>query len=336
MDTALVIMAAGIGSRFGEGIKQLHTVGKHGELIIDYSIHDAVKAGFRKIVLIISREIERDFEEIFGKRMRHILAKYGVEVDVVFQEMDDIPEGASVPEGRVKPWGTGQAVLACRDVIREPFLVINADDYYGETAFIQGHAFLKECAGPDESSASNAVEIAAGRIPHPAPLNLCMAGYVLKNTMSRHGGVTRGVCSMDRNGYLKSITETHELRMEGGMARGWYETPDGQKVPCSIPPDATVSMNMWGLTPEFIHLLEKEFERFFRDIRRKGTELTEEFILPTIIGHLLEKGRVRVKVLNTGDKWFGMTFREDAEAVKEEIRDLIASGVYAEELFSDL
>lgn len=305
--TALAIMAAGIGARYGGGIKQLETVGPNGELIIDYSIHDAVAAGFDKIVFIIRRDIESDFREAIGERVEKACAARGVEVAYAFQSLDDIPSGVSFTAGRTKPWGTGQAVLACKDLIQEPFAVINADDYYGKEAYRAVHDFLS-CCGPDR------------------PCDFCMAGFVLENTLSENGGVTRGVCKVDCAGYLSDVEEIRGIARRGDRAEGYTESLQGGKDVVSVPLDSLVSMNMWGLTPAFMGLLAEEFPRFFEDIR--GNEQNAEFLIPAFIGKLLRKGGISVKVLRTSDRWLGITYREDLPQVKEAFRKLAGAGAY--------
>lgn len=303
MNTTLIIMAAGIGSRFGEGIKQLAQMGPNGEIIMDYSIHDAKEAGFNKVVFIIRKDIFKEFEEIIGNRI-----KEQIDVEYVFQEVDDLPEGFEVPEGRTKPWGTGQAVLCCKDVVKEPFVIINADDYYGKEAYTEAFGYLT--AEKEQSEKQK----------------LCMVGFVLKNTLSENGGVTRGICKVDEQGMLTDIVETHQIEMvpEGAAVR----TEEGMQ-PIDI--ESPVSMNMWGLTPEFFHILEEGFEEFLSQIPE--SDLKAEYLLPTIIGELLKEQKVEVKVLKSHDKWFGVTYKEDKEAVVEAIRSLVANGVYPEKLF---
>lgn len=304
--TALVIMAAGIGARFGGGIKQLAPVGPCGEIIMDYSIHDAIAAGFNKIVFIIRKDIEKDFREVIGNRIEAVCKKADVEVAYTFQSLEDLPDGAELPAGRTKPWGTGQAVLCCKDIVQEPFAVINADDYYGKEAFVKLHDFLQEYS-PAE------------------PYRFCMAGFILKNTLSDNGGVTRGICRVNSEGFLEDVVETHDI----------VKTAQGAEVD-GVPVDTEshVSMNMWGLTPEFMELLEKGFIEFFQNIA--GKEYKAEYLLPTYIGQLLRDGRVTVKMLETTDKWFGVTYKEDKPAVMESFKKLIADGVYREDLFSDM
>ena len=221
MKTALVIMAAGIGSRFGGGIKQLAPVGPNGEIIMDYSIHDALEAGFNKVVFIIRRDLEKDFKEIIGNRIEKIC-----EVEYAYQELSDLPEGFSVPEGRSKPWGTGQAILCSKNVVSEPFVIINADDYYGKEAFIKVHDYLVNAEKSDV-------------------LNWCMAGFILKNTLSENGGVSRGVCVADGEGNLTDINETHNIVIKDGAA---IDNGDGTFT--KIDENSHVSMNMWGVTPD--------------------------------------------------------------------------------------
>ena len=302
METTLIIMAAGIGSRFGGGIKQLAPVGPSGEIIMDYSIHDAIKAGFNKIVFIIRKDIEADFRAIIGDRIEAVCAEKGVEVAYAFQSLDAVPEGVTVPEGRTKPWGTGQAVLAARDVVDCPFVVINADDYYGKEAFVKLYAFLTA----------------------PACENtFAMAGFVLENTLSENGGVTRGVCRMDDQGYLTDVVETSDIaRTDNGVMAG----------DVSVDPNSLVSMNMWGLRPEFMETLDQGFRSFFKEAAARNP-LKAEYLLPIYIGQLLREDKVRVQVLQTNDKWFGVTYREDKPAVMESFRRLIEAGVYTSPLF---
>ncbi|MDO4189051.1 MAG: sugar phosphate nucleotidyltransferase [Lachnospiraceae bacterium] len=302
MKTSLVIMAAGIGSRFGGGIKQLEPVGPNGEIIMDYSIHDAIEAGFNKVVFIIRHDIEDAFEEAIGRRIKNICSDLGVEVAYAFQEKDNLPDGIDPVEDRTKPWGTGQAVLSISGIVNEPFVVINADDYYGKSAFKSIHEFLTS---------------------EHADSELCMAGFILKNTLSENGGVTRGICKMDSDSFLTDVVETKNIiKTSNGCSANDTE----------IDVESLVSMNMWGLTPEFINLLKDGFVEFFN----KHTEdiLTAEYLLPIYIDELLHKGTVSVKVLSTPDKWFGVTYKEDKELVVNSFKELITSGVYKEKLFS--
>lgn len=301
--TALVILAAGIGSRFGGGIKQLEPVGPKGQIIMEYSIHDALEAGFNKVIFIIRKDLEQDFKEVIGNRIEQI-----TEVEYAFQELSDLPEGFSVPEGRVKPWGTGQALLACRDLIKEPFVVINADDYYGKEGFRKIHEYLTQ-----DRETSNQIDI-------------CMAGFVLGNTLSDNGGVTRGVCKMNEEGRLTAVCETRNI----------VKTPDGACVDRDgemIPIDVSnlVSMNMWGLTPEFMDVLIQGFPVFLKQVQPE--DLRAEYLLPVIIDQLIQENRAQVTVLKSSDTWFGVTYREDKQTVVEAFRKLIEDGVYQTDLF---
>lgn len=302
MDTALVIMAAGIGSRFGGGIKQLESVGPNGEIIMDYSIYDALEAGFNKLVFIIRKDIEEDFRSIIGNRIEAVCAERGVQVAYAFQSLQDVPEGVAVPEGRTKPWGTGQAVLSAANVIDCPFAVINADDYYGKEAYVKLHDFLSR---------------------KQAPNAYAMAGFILKNTLSENGGVTRGVCQVDGQGYLTDVVETKNI----------VKTPEGVRTDGEVlDPNSYVSMNMWALQPEFIQMLDSGFHAFFRTAANENP-LKAEYLLPIYIGQLLREKQVTVKVLQTNEKWFGVTYREDKPAVVESFQRLIEAGVYSTPLF---
>lgn len=300
MDTTLLIMAAGIGSRFGGGIKQLEPVDEQGHIIMDYSIHDAIEAGFNKVIFIIRKDIEEEFREVIGSRISAICAEHNVTVDYAFQDINDIP--GELPEGRTKPWGTGQAVLAAKDLITTPFIVINADDYYGKEGFKAVHTYLVE----------------GGKS--------CMAGFVLKNTLSDNGGVTRGICRMDADHNLTEVDETKNIvkTVDGAEA-------DGVKLDV----DSLVSMNMWGLTPDFLQTLEKGFVEFFEK-EVPANPLKAEYLIPIYIGELLKKDQMSVKVLRTNDTWYGMTYHEDVAAVKESFRQMLAEGVYKEEPFCRL
>ena len=310
MKTALVIMAAGMGSRFGGGIKQLEPVGPNGEIIMDYSIHDAIEAGFNKVVFIIRKDIKEAFHDAIGKRIEGICNRLNVEFTYAYQELDDLPEEIKKPVDRSKPWGTGQAVLVCKEIIKEPFVVITADDYYGKEAFVKIHEFLINNYTPERSK------------------ELCMAGFILGNTLSDNGTVTRGICAVDENDYLTDVMETYEIK----------KTEDGAESQGNkINVNSHVSMNMWGLTPEFVGLLEEGFVEFFENIKGdEAKELKGEYLLPIYIDELLKKGKVSVKLLETQDKWFGVTYKEDKPVVVESFAKLIADGVYRKDLFSDL
>lgn len=301
--TTLAIMAAGIGSRFGKGIKQLAPVGPSGEIIMDYSIHDALEAGFDKIVFIIRKDLEKDFREVIGKRIEKI-----ADVAYVFQELDDLPEGFEKPAERTKPWGTGQAVLCCKDVIHEPFAVINADDYYGKDPFIKLHDYLVQ----DHSQTDGKEDI-------------CMAGFILKNTLSENGGVTRGICKVEDN-RLSGIQETfHIVKTQDGAG---VETDEGIEP---VNPESLVSMNMWGFQPEFLSVLEKGFVSFLKEVPEG--DLKKEYLLPTKVDQMLKDNKANVTVLKTDSQWFGVTYQEDREAVVKEIQKLIDQGVYHANLY---
>lgn len=312
MKTTLLIMAAGIGSRFGGGIKQLEPVGMHDEIIMDYSIHDAIDAGFNKIVFVIRKDIEADFWERIGSRLEPVCHRLGVEMAYAFQDLHDIPANGEVPEGRTKPWGTGQAVLAAKDLIHEPFIVINADDYYGKEAFRKLHDWLLL---PHENTA------------------IAMAGFILKNTLSENGGVTRGICQVsESHSHVTDVVETSNI----------IKTPDGAEADgVRLDPESYVSMNMWafpakeGETPAFLTVLDTEFASFF-ETAVPANPLKAEYLLPTVIGGLLREDQCSVRVLETQDHWLGVTYKEDKAAVTESFRKLIADGVYPERLYDDL
>ena len=303
-DTALVIMAAGIGSRFGGGIKQLEPVGPNGEIIMDYSIHDALEAGFNDIVFIIRKDLEKDFREVIGDRIAQ-----KAKVSYAFQEMDDLPEGFQKPEGRKKPWGTGQAILVCKNIIKNPFAVINADDYYGKEAFVKVHDYLVQEREKSEK------------------LDFCMAGFILSNTLSENGGVTRGVCQVDENGMLEGVIETHDITKGEEGAR----VPEGNGGYRTINGNSHVSMNMWGFTPEILDELEKGFSVFLESLT--SDDIKSEYLLPTIVDQLIQGGKAQVKVLETKDRWFGVTYKEDKQVVVDSFRRLIEEGVYRSPLF---
>ena len=300
MQTTLLIMAAGIGSRFGTGIKQLEAVDSNKHIIMDYSIHDAIEAGFNHIIFIIRKDIENEFKEVIGNRIAGICQHYNVTVDYVFQDINDIP--GILPEGRTKPWGTGQAVLATKKILGTPFIVINADDYYGKEGFKLVHEYL----------------VNEGKV--------CMTGFVLKNTLSDNGGVTRGICKIDEENNLTEIVETKNI----------VKTIDGAETDgIVIDIDSLVSMNMWGFTPDFLEVLENGFNEFFEN-EVPGNPLKAEYLIPIFIGELLKKNKISVKVLKTNDTWYGMTYKEDVIAVKDNFNKMLEKGIYKKDLFSDL
>lgn len=277
MNTELLIMAAGMGSRFG-GLKQIEPIGPNGEIILDFSIYDAVEAGFNKAVFIIKKEIEKEFRQVVGKRIEKM-----IDVEYAFQELDKLPEGYEVPSDRVKPWGTAHAVLCARDVVKSPFAVINADDFYGKSSYKIIH---------DELIQSN---------------GMCMVGYELGNTITENGTVSRGVCELE-NGYLKSVTEHTALDKNSG-----------------IPLDSIVSMNMWGLAPDIFPFMEKEFKLFLDE---KINVPKSECYLPSVISKRIEEENMPVKILKTAEKWYGVTYREDMDSVREAMSKFINDGLY--------
>lgn len=301
----LVVMAAGMGSRYG-GLKQIDPVDEQGHIIMDFSIYDAVKAGFKKVVFIIKEENEKDFKAAIGDRLSKV-----IDVSYVYQKLENIPEGFTVPEGRIKPFGTGHAILSCINEVDAPFAVINADDYYGKEAFVKLHSFL-ETYTPEKAN------------------EFCMAGFILKNTLSENGAVTRGVCKVNEAGYLTGVDETSNIvkTSEGAAVEN-----DGALTP--IDTESYVSMNMWGLTPEFMQTLEDGFKEFFVNMGEKNI-LKAEYLLPIYIDELLQAGKVSVKVLDSHDKWFGVTYKEDKEYVVKSFAKLIEDGVYEKQLFEDL
>ena len=299
-NVTLVIMAAGIGSRFGGGIKQLEPVDNRDHIIMDYSVHDAIEAGFNHVVFIIRKDIEKEFKEVIGDRIEKVCQKNHVNVEYVFQDINDIP--GELPEGRTKPWGTGQAVLAAKKVIDSPFIVINADDYYGKEGFKAVHEYL----------------VNGGKS--------CMAGFVLKNTLSDNGGVTRGICKMDAQNNLTEVVETKNI----------IKTSDGAEADgIKIDTESLVSMNMWGLTPAFLETLEEGFKVFFKEEVLENP-MKAEYLIPIFIGQLLDQGKMSVKVLKSNDTWYGMTYKEDVAAVKESFSEMLKDGLYREDLYSDL
>ena len=301
--TALVIMAAGIGSRFGKGIKQLAPVGPNGEIIMEYSIYDALEAGFNKVVFIIRKDLEEEFRAVIGNKIEQI-----TEVEYAFQSLEDLPDGFEKPADRTKPWGTGQAVLAAKNVLSEPFMVINADDYYGKEAYVKVHDYLVQ------------------EHPEEGLLHICMAGFRLGNTLSDNGSVTRGVCHIE-NGALTGVTETHDIyKTENGAES---RNADGTAEELDV--NSLVSMNMWGLTPAFMDVLEKGFVEFLQNL--DAADIRKEYLLPEMIDRLIKEGKAKVDVLDTKDTWFGVTYQEDKEVVIAAFDRLAKEGVYPETLY---
>ena len=303
MKTTLLIMAAGIGSRFGTGIKQLEPVDDAGHIIMDYSIHDAIEAGFNHVVFIIRKDIEKEFKEVIGDRIASICASHNVTVDYAFQDINDIP--GTLPEGRTKPWGTGQAVLAAKEVIDTPFIVINADDYYGTTCFKIIYDYLSTHSDDDK-------------------YRYCMVGYQLKNTVTENGSVARGVCTTDADSNLISVVEHTQIEQhEGGIrftedkGETWHEI-DGNTI---------VSMNLWGFSESFIKEAKDRFAAFLDDAM-VNNPLKGEYFLPSVVSQLLDEGKASVKVLQSPDKWYGVTYREDKPGIVKALADKAADGLY--------
>ncbi len=296
----LVIMAAGMGSRYG-GLKQIDKVDAAGHIIIDYSIYDAIRAGFKDVTFIIKKEIEKDFREVMDAH----LAGKDVNVKYVFQELDKLPEGYTVPEGRRKPWGTAHAILCCLGTVDAPFAVINADDYYGANAFTKIYEFLKNSTDDEK-------------------YHYAMVGYRIKNTVTEQGTVSRGICEADENSMLTEIVERTKIGVNGGEI---YYTEDGVDTP--LDPDTLVSMNLWGFTPSYIKECAARFPAFLDKGIATNPEKCE-FFLPTVVSELIKEGKADVKVLDNSDKWYGVTYKEDKETVTAAFKELIANGVYPE------
>lgn len=301
---ALVILAAGMGSRYG-GLKQIDPIDKHGNKIIDFSIYDAIRAGFKKVIFIIKRENEEDFRTCIGDTV----SKY-IDVEYVFQDLNNVPENFVIPEGRVKPWGTAHAIYCCKDVIDGPFAVINADDYYGQSAFQTLYDFLT--THEDDTK-----------------YRYAMVGYELGNTLTDHGSVARGCCITDQNGYLVNIAERTQIEKKNG---GAAYTEDGGATYVPIPLETLVSMNMWGFMPSIIKELGAALDDFFAN-GVESNPMKAECFLPIEVDKLLQKGKATVEVLSSKDKWFGVTYKEDKPFVVESIQNLKDQGVYPEKLW---
>ncbi len=301
MKPTLLILAAGMGSRYG-GLKQVDPVGPNGEAIIDYSIYDAMRAGYGKIVFVIRKSFADEFKDSFDKKL-----KDRIDVDYVFQELESIPNGIEFSSERTKPWGTGHAVLVAKETIKEPFVVINADDFYGASAYKMISDYLNASINTT--------------LPH-----YCMVGYGLQNTLSEHGHVSRGVCETDNDGYLESVVERTHIEDVGGKIESLFD--DGSKMILSG--EEVVSMNIWGFTPTYFKYLEKHFVEF---IRKNAANPKAEFYIPYVINELIKSNRIRLKVLESKDRWFGVTYKEDKDFAVENIRNLIYSGSYPEKLW---
>lgn len=301
----LVVMAAGMGSRYG-GLKQIDPIGPCGEIIMDYSVYDAIEAGFDKVVFVIKREIEAEIRQLIGDR----IAKQ-VRVEYVYQDLQRLPSGYSVPEGRTKPWGTGHAVLCCKDVVHEPFAVINADDYYGKEAF---SLLYQELSQADE-----------GAVPYP----FCMVGYDVANTLTENGFVARGVCEINDNMLLTNITERTKIKQQDDKIV--YTENDGESY-TEIPKNSTVSMNFWGFVPKMLEELENRFAAF---LEQNQTNIQKaEYFLPFVVNELIQEKKAVVTVLKTSEKWYGVTYKEDRERVAAAFEAMTESGKYPKGLWN--
>ena len=303
MKPTLFVLAAGMGSRYG-GLKQLDGLGPNGETIMDYSIYDAIKAGFGKIVFVIRESFEKDFKEIVVNKFKNL-----IDVEIVFQDIKNVPAGSSYNPEREKPWGTNHAVLMGKDVIKEPFAVINADDFYGQESFQVLADFLKSVAGKQNEYS--------------------MVGYHVGNTLSESGSVSRGVCVVDENGYLKNVVERTHIEEKSGAII--YIDEKGEEV--IIPANTPVSMNMWGFTPDYFDYSWEYFKNF---LAAKGQELKSEFYIPLAVNDLIVAKKVNCKVLDTTSKWFGVTYAEDRPQVVLKINELVRRGVYPKQLFKKI
>ena len=304
----LLVMAAGMGSRYG-GLKQIDPVGSHGQLIIDYSIYDALRAGFERVIFVIKHEIEDTFQQAIGQRLSRV-----IQVDYAFQELDDLPAGFSVPEGRVKPWGTCHAVLAARHLLSGPFAVINSDDYYGPESFRELYRYL--CAHPDR----------------PDCYEYAMVGYRLGNTVTEHGHVARGICEEDADHYLLRVTERTHIEQDGENARF---TLDEGKSWQPLSGEDIVSMNLWGFHRSFLTEAQARFPAFLRSALAENP-LKGEYFLPGVVTQLLDEGKARVKVLRSADRWYGVTYKEDKPGVVAAIADMTRRGLYPEDLWAQM
>jgi NDP-sugar pyrophosphorylase family protein len=301
MKPTLLVLAAGMGSRYG-GLKQLDQVGPSGETIIDYSIFDAIRAGFGKVVFIIRRDIEKEFKAAVGSRYEGKIA-----VDYAFQQIDALPEGFSVPEGREKPWGTGHAVYTAKELINEPFAVINGDDFYGRDGFQLLADYL---TGAKDG----------------AKADFSMCGFIMRNTLSDNGSVSRGVCEVDSDGDLTEVVEHTKIERNGKAAKSFIE--DGSVV--DFTGDEIVSMNMWGFTPSLFDYMDDMFIEFLKE---RGQEMKSEFFIPLVADTLIKQGKATVKVMTSEDEWFGITYREDKPIVVASIKKLVEQGIYPTKLF---
>lgn len=298
--TTLIIMAAGMGSRYG-GLKQIDPVGPNGEIILDYSVYDAIKAGFDRVIFVIKKEIEKDFKEIVEGKFDGL-----IDVEFAYQDINNLPEGFSVPEGRVKPWGTGHAVLSCKDMIDGPFAVINADDYYGRETF---ELVYKELTGGKVNKGKH---------------EFCMVGFRIENTLTENGTVARGVCQTDNDGYLTDIVERTKIAKRDGKIMFTEDEEDWTEIPYGT----TVSMNCWGFTADMMAELENRFAACLE--KNKDNMLRCEYFLPFVVDDILKEGKAQVKVLSTKEKWYGVTYKADKETVMNALKEKSERGEYPE------
>lgn len=306
----LVVMAAGMGSRYG-GLKQIDPIDEYGNIIIDFSIYDAIKSGFEKIIFIIKKQDEKEFKEVIGNRMAKI-----IDVDYAYQELCNLPKGYKAPPDRTKPWGTGHAILSCLGKIDVPFLAINADDYYGTHAFKMAYDFLSEKMQNENK---------------PNISSFVMIGYELENTLTENGHVARGVCELDSNGYLSEINErTHIEKREDGA----FYTEDDGKTFIKIPKNSTVSMNMWGFTPSILEELDNKFAKFL-DKNLSENPLKCEYFLPFVVDDMLREKKATIKVIKSPDKWYGVTYRKDKQTVVDAVKELKKNNIYPENLWGE-
>jgi dTDP-glucose pyrophosphorylase len=301
MKKTIVIMAAGMGSRYG-GLKQIESMGPSGEILMEYSVFDAIRAGFEKVVFIIKDSMKDSFHDRIGKKVAP-----RIEVDYAFQSLDALPAGFKVPEGRDKPWGTSQAILSAKNKVKTPFAVFNADDFYGREAFVRLAGYLDTLTDDDTRSA--------------------MVGYAVRNTLSTHGTVTRGLCRTE-DGYLSGVTEIQKIGLNP-QGKVEYELNGKPEILTGSEP---CSMNFWGFTPRLFEFLEKDFTRFLKE---RGTEMKSEWLIPVTVDDMIKQKATRVKVLESGDSWFGVTYPEDKPQVVRQIRELVDKGIYPTPLFPE-
>ena len=304
-EPTLIVMAAGMGSRYG-GLKQVEKMTETGEIILDFSLYDAMMAGFKRVVFVIREEHRDIFRELVDERAGRFM-----EIEYAYQKLDDIPEGAEIPEGREKPWGTGHAIYACRELIDGPFAVINADDYYGPQGFVDIYEYLTSHEDDDK-------------------MKFCMAGYILGNTITENGHVARGVCEVTEEGWLSSITERTKIlrREDGGIAF----TEDEGKTWTPLAEETPVSMNFWGFTRSMMAELMVRFPAFLDEALAKNPQKAE-YLLPGVVGELLEEDKARVKVLRSSDQWYGVTYKEDKQSVVDALQSMKDKGLYPEQLW---